>query len=342
MIVTGIEAARPVFATSALVELGCALHVLNEPAHHDAAQWAAQVRTTLSPSGEAELAQWSWLTQAIRAAPFVTPDPSEGAADDDVRRLRSADPYEVARGLIRPISPRGDVAVARRWARSRGPAVADCVDSLVRDPMSAVGEFASFVESCFDGWFGREWQRVRPRLAASARRFSHLTDRLGAAEAMTGLAPAIRLSGGDTLSIAKVQNRRYALDDRGVICVPSAFIDPHLYLADAPGRPLVVIYAAEAGRRESAPTVKELTRRLDATSSAGRLEVARAIATEPRTAGEIAELWNMDATLVTRHLRTLAAAGLATTTRRGRFVQYALDRVAVARLGDDLLALLLR
>ncbi|MDN5853437.1 MAG: hypothetical protein L0K86_11445 [Actinomycetia bacterium] len=59
-----------------------------------------------------------------------------------------------------------------------------------------------------------------------------------------------------------------------------------------PGRPLVIIYAADSFSAVSAPGVKDLTRRPDATSGAGRLEVARAIATEPRTAGEIGELWS--------------------------------------------------
>lgn len=85
-----------------------------------------------------------------------------------------------------------------------------------------------------------------------------------------------------------------------------------------------------------------MTAALDAAANSGRLEVARAIATEPRTAGEIAALWDMDATLVNRHLRTLAAAGLARTTRRGRYVSYVLDDAAVRGIGHELLALLLR
>jgi hypothetical protein len=46
--------------------------------------------------------------------------------------------------------------------------------------------------------------------------------------------------------------------------------------------------------------------------------------------------------MANRHLRALAAVGLARTTRRGRFVQYELDLAAVEALGADLAALLLR
>lgn len=90
------------------------------------------------------------------------------------------------------------------------------------------------------------------------------------------------------------------------------------------------------------PSAADLLQRLGTVAHRGRLEVARAIATEPRTAGEISVLWHIDPTLVNRHLRALAAAGLARTARRGRFVQYQLDADAVRDMGTDLLALLLR
>lgn len=343
MVVTGIDGTPPVAATSALVELGCALHVLNEPDHHDAVDWASRVRASLPSGTRSEIARWKWVTQAIRATPFVIADRMTGDATEELDRLRATEPHEVARGLLRPISPKGDTSACMRWARSRGQDVAAHVDSLVHNPVAAVGEFVSFVERCYQDWFLDEWQRVRPRLVADARRFSDVATRLGAVEALAGLDPAIQASGrASSVTIAKVQNRRHAVDGRGLVCVPSAFIHPHIYLADAPNRPLVMVHTIDAVHREATPTVKELVRRLDAAASPGRLEVARAIATEPRTAGEIADLWSMDTTLVTRHLRTLAAAGLATPVRQGRFVQYALDRDAVARLGDELLGLLLR
>lgn len=195
-----------------------------------------------------------------------------------------------------------------------------------------VADFVRFVERCCDEWFAREWERVRPQLGSHARWFADLAARTGSAEALTALAPAIAVSGEDAVTVAKVQSRRYDVADRGLICVPSAFIRPHLYLADVAEPPLTLIYPTDEVRDDAVPAVNELTDRLNAVTSPGRLEVARAIA----------DLWSMDVTLVTNHLRTLASSGLATTTRRGRFVQYALDRDAVARLGGELLSLLLR
>lgn len=342
VVITGVESAHPTAATCALAELGGALHVLNEPVHHDATEWAEQVRAALSAQTRDAVPRWAWLTQAIRASPFVGVGPLAGDLAGELDELCTADAHDLARGLLRPISPKGDSKVARRWARSRGPEVAAQVDALIDEPAVAVADFARFVESCCDDWFASEWQRVRPQLGTHARKFADLAARTGVVGALAALDPSITASSRDAVTIAKVQSRRYNVAERGLVCLPSAFIRPHLYLADVPERPLILIYPIDEVRDDTAPAVNELTDRLDAMTSPGRLEVARAIATEPRTAGEIADLWSMDVTLVTKHLRTLASAGLATTTRRGRFVQYALDRDAVARLGDELLGLLLR
>jgi Family of unknown function (DUF5937)/Helix-turn-helix domain len=339
--VTGPAAGRPVAVVSPLVELGSALHVLRDPGHHDAEGWAAEVRATISPRLSDSIASWSWTTQAIRATPFVT---AFSAADDfagELGRLRALPVPQLAGQLLRPISPVGDTRAALRWGRSRGPAVAGLVQSLVDHPAQAVADFVDFVERCWREWFAAEWARVQPGLAARARQFADMVSTRGAVPALVTLDPAVTpVSTGDGVAVAKIAKSRHDVSRRGLLVAPSAFIRPHLYVADVPRRPLLVIHPVQAG--PPVPAVVELVRRLETVANPGRLEVARAIATEPRTSGEVAALWRLDPTLVNRHLRALAAVGLARTTRRGRFVQYQLDNAAVQALGTDLASLLLR
>jgi DNA-binding transcriptional ArsR family regulator len=228
--------------------------------------------------------------------------------------------------------------------------VAASVTALLERPADAVADFLDFLEASWHEWFAAEWHRVQPSLAARARRFTDLLSRHGAQDALTSLDPAITAT-PTGITIAKVQNTRHDVARRGLLVAPSAFIHPHLYVADVPHHPLLLIYptthpstgaSSSTDLAGAVPSVGELSRRLEAIAHRGRLEVARAIATEPRTAGEIAALWNVDPTLVNRHLRALAAAGLAVTVRSGRFVQYRLADDVVAALGTDLLALLLR
>ena len=215
------------------------------------------------------------------------------------------------------------------------------VEALTERPDEAVDDFLRFLERSWQEWFSAEWRRIRPILAERARRFAATLSAHGAMHALTTLDPSITLATkGAGVSIAKIQNARHDVSRRGLLVAPSAFIRPHLYVADVPGQPLLLIHPTDTGL--PAPSVAELLHRLDTVANRGRLEVARAIATEPRTAGEIAALWNIDSTLVNRHLRSLSSAGLARTRRVGRFVQYELDVEAVRSLGEHLIALLLR
>jgi DNA-binding transcriptional ArsR family regulator len=326
---------------SALVEFGSALHVLRDPGHHGADRWAAAVRAAMSPRLAGWTESWWWTTQAIRSTPFVTAAPPGDEYSGRLGQLRAMPAQRLAGQLLRPISPSGDVHAALHWSRSRGPAVAAVVEALVTRPAEAVEDFLRFLDRSWQEWFSAEWVRIRPALVVRASLFADTVSMRGAAAALAALDPSVTLAGsGGAVSIAKVQNARHDVSRRGLLAAPSTHIRPHLYVADVRGHPLLLIHPAEAG--PPAPSAAELLRRAEAMAHRGRLEVARAIATEPRTAGEIAALWNIDPTLVNRHLRALASAGLARSIRRGRFVQYQLDADAVQVLGTDLVALLLR
>jgi DNA-binding transcriptional ArsR family regulator len=331
---------RPVPVVSALVEFGSALHVLRDPGHHDAATWAAGVRTAMSPRLADWTQAWWWTAQAIRATPFVTIVSPASDFPALLARLRAMPAPRLARQLLRPISPTGDTGTALRWSRSRDPAVRETVGALVMRPAEAVADFVQFLDASWREWFSTEWTAIRPVLAGRARAFADTVSARGGAAALATIDPSVTATAPGSVSIAKIQSTRHDVSRRGLLIAASTYIRPHLYVANVPRHPLLLIHPAAAG--PPVPPTAELLRRLDILAHRGRLEVARAIATEPRTAGEISALWNTDPTLVNRHLRALATAGLARPSRRGRFVQYQLDPGAIAALGTDLLALLLR
>jgi DNA-binding transcriptional ArsR family regulator len=337
-----LPAGQPTTVVSPLVEMGSALHVLADPAHHRAERWAADVRGRLGRSLRTRTAAWSWTCQAIRAAPFLSTSDAPGGFDAEVERLRTQPARRLATRLLRPISRTGDLALARRWSRSRDPEVAARVDRLLDRPSEGVADFLDFLTETWTAWFAAEWDRLEPVLKARRRDLRRRLGTVGAASALAGLDPSIAATaGGGGVTIAKIQNARHDVASRGLAIAFSAFVWPHLYVGNVPGQPLLLICPSESGSVPVRP-VPDVTARAEALAHPGRLEVARAIATEPRTAGEISALWRMDPTLVNRHLRSLAAAGLAKTTRRGRFVQYGLDLDAVRGLGDELALLLLR
>src|SRR5262249_49544661 len=113
---------RPVPVVSALVEFGSALHVRRDPGPHGAAAWAAGVREAMSPRLVAWTQAWWWTAQAIRATPFITAVPPASDLPGSLARLRAMPASRLARQLLRPIAPSGEIPAAGHWSRSRGPA----------------------------------------------------------------------------------------------------------------------------------------------------------------------------------------------------------------------------
>ncbi|MFI6478610.1 DUF5937 family protein [Nonomuraea sp. NPDC050663] len=344
-VITGLDRCMQVGsllpAVSALTEFGSALHVLRDPGHHGLDEWAAKILASMSPRLAARTRSWWWTAQAIRATPFVTPAPPADTFADRLEQLRALPAEELASQLLRPIAPSGDGQVALRWSRSRGPAVQACVEALTKRPKEAAADFLAFLHRSWQEWFETEWARIRPVLAGRARRFADMATLQGPGAALAAVDSSVEVTpAGVTVHIAKIQAARHDVSRRGLVVAPSTFIRPHLYVADVPGRPLLLLHPVDAG--SAVPSAAAVRRRLEVLAHAGRLEVARAIATEPRTAGEIAMLWNVDPTQVNRHLRALAGAGLATTERQGRFVRYQLAADVLEELGRDVLSLLLR
>lgn len=344
--VSRLDPERIRHVASPLIELGCALHVLAEPRHHGRVEWAADVR--LSDVLRSELAQWSWTVRAIRSRCFATSAATGMPSwQDELDGLRSRAPEELAADLIRPLrglpsnSRTTDTDAVLRWARSRGRSVGELVEALLTDPVEPVRRFLELLEDCWSEWFEDVWEQSRDALAARGRQDRDLAVRDGVAAMLCSLDGAISVRDKDTLLVQKVQNKRIDLGERSLLLVPSNYIAPHLFLGEVPGEPLTVIYNA-VGRGPAVPTAQQVRTRLEALAAPERLFVCRAVASEPRTAGEIAGLWGLHPTQVTRHLRALTRAGLVTAERQGRFVAYRLDEDAFRNLGTELLNLVMR
>ncbi|MEV5966309.1 DUF5937 family protein [Kribbella sp. NPDC051952] len=344
--VSRLDPERIRHVASPLIELGCALHVLAEPRHHGRVEWAAGVR--LSDELRTELAQWSWTVRAIRSRCFATSAATGMPTwQEELDGLRSRPSAEVAADLIRPLrglpsySGVTDQDAVRRWARSRGRSVGDIVEALLTSPAEPVRRFIALLENCWTEWFEEVWEESRQALAAQGRQDRDLAVRDGVAAMLCSLDGAISVRDKDHLVVQKVQNKRIDLSERSLLLVPSNFIAPHLFLGEVPGEPLTVIYPP-TGRTSAVPTAQQVRGRLEALAAPDRLFVCRAVASEPRTAGEIAGLWGLHPTQVTRHLRALTRVGLVTAERQGRFMAYRLDESALRDLGLDLLNLVMR
>lgn len=331
---------------SPLVELGHMLHALSGPDHHDLTRWLPA-----APTGAfaAALDRWSFTVRAVRARAFVHPPAGPRAGlDDELAALAALPPDRFALGLLRPLLYRHggrNRSVPDRYppspllrrhvlamAAARGDETADAVRLVLTEPEAARTELLALVGAARRAFFDTAWPELAPALEAADRRVLR--------HPALGYHPD-----RGVLRVAKVRNSRIDATARGVTVLPTVAGDPHLLVVDDPPAPVrlcVPVVAGPPAPAVPAPDPGEVLRRLALVAHPLRLEVLRAVAAEERTATEIARLWQVHPSQVTRQLRALRAAGLVRAERRGRWVAYRLDPDQVAGLGTDLLALLRR
>jgi DNA-binding transcriptional ArsR family regulator len=356
--VSGIAADRYLFAPSPLAELGSALHLLVEPAHHaQQAGWITAAGAQIDPGlmDRIVTADYLWRTSRsdmllpARPAPTLVEELDVLDELDDEMWVRTAlmtsscGVVPLCDGLGSPLTDDAARHVARERAVVRGGRQLDFVDYILADPPTARSWLRRLLEDCATGFFNAAWRRVAGRLANDARQKRDLLARHGLERTLAAISPAVTLSAsGEHIVVDKLQDRTASAIGTGLTFMPSAFSHPHLLVVYAPGWQPVINYPLLATPSEPSVSVAAVQDRLHALDHPVRLRLLRSIARGPQTTAQLADAWLLTPPEVSRHLAVLKNAGVITSTRRGRYVGYELDLAANARLGTDLIEALLR
>ncbi|MFI9081760.1 DUF5937 family protein [Streptomyces sioyaensis] len=356
------------FQASPLNEMGAALHVLSEPGHHPGQHgWATATRAALDPDLADRLLEAEFLWTSTIPDLFM---PSAGlpggkhtpatTLEEELNLLdRLDDATFVAVALeftcgsdcnTTMLSPLTDPRMRTRsleLATARGPRHLDFTRRLLTDPPAVRVWLRRLLEDCDQAFFNNVWQQLRGRLATDARHKTELLQHKGVAAALADVSEAVTLSAdGATISVDKLVRRTTAVLDPahgvGLSLVPSAFNWPHVLVLLRPRwRPVIQYPIAEPGLHNR-PPLDLVAQRLEALAHPVRRQLCRAIALTALTTSELAEMYDLSAPEISRHLAVLKRAQLLTTRRRGRYVQYQLNPTTVTRLGSDFLEGILR
>lgn len=347
------------FAPSPLAELGSAVHLLVEPAHHPAQNgWVSSVAASIEPELLERLIDADFLWRTSRADMLLPADPGATLRDELDAVDALSDETWVSAALLTsscgtvPLhrelgSPLVDPAardLARERALARGPRQIGFVDYVLADPPRARAMIRRLLEDCEAAFFAEAWAQLVPRLSADARLKHDVLATSGLRRMVDTVSPAVTVAGdGTRIVVDKLQDNATTADEGGVTFLPSVLGHPHLLVVHAPGwRPVIQYPVSGAAASPSPTTVDVIEERLHALDNPVRLRLARSLIRGPHTTADLAEAWSLSAPEVSRHLAILKQAGFVTTTRRGRYVVYVFDVVAAARLGRDMVEALLR
>jgi DNA-binding transcriptional ArsR family regulator len=356
--VSGLTEDQFVFAPSPLADLGSALHLLVEPAHHaHQAGWITAAGTQLDPDLVDRIVTGDYLWRTSRSDMLLPSRPKATLAEeldvidqlDDETWVHTA-LLTTSCGLTEPRedlrSPLVDAdarRVARERANTRGKRQLDFIDFILADPARARVWVRRLLEDCDTSFFSSAWRRVSGRLTAEARHKRDLLAGHGLERTLAAISPALSLStSGERIVVDKLQDRATSAGGAPLTFTPSAFSHPHLLVVYAPGWQPVIHYPVLNTPYDPVASITAVQGRLHALDHPVRLRLLRSIARGPQTTAQLADAWVLSPPEVSRHLAVLKTAALITSSRHGRYVHYELDLAATAHLGTDLIEALLR
>ncbi|WP_432139120.1 DUF5937 family protein [Streptomyces sp. bgisy154] len=361
--ITRLRPEKVFVVPSPLTELGLALHARSEPGHHPALQgWATALSSRLDPGLADRLCEADFLWRTTFSdvfAPFaavpghaILPGATLAEELDLLDQLSDEQFVHAALEFSCQSSYEAggpgaldDEGVRRRaleLAAARGGGREQFARRLLADPPAVRDWFRRLVRDCEEAFFADMWASIQPELAADARHRTELLRRKGLAEVLASVSHAVSVDEeARQITVDKLVEGHATVDDGGLVLVPTSLGRPHLMVLHRRGWRPAITYPVR-GPGQQAPSVEQLTRRLEALAHPVRIRLCRHLARAPYTTSELADAHGMTAPEFSRHLGVLKKAGLISTRRRGRYAQHQLDLSAVARLGSDFIEGLLR
>lgn len=344
------------FAVSPLAELVASVHLLGEPDHHrDRRTWVADTRGMLGEELSEALRALGYLWRVSRPDIFLPASGSLELADelDEIDRLSDEDwvgsvLLTSSCGTVRLRADLGSPLVddrarelALERAAARGPRQILFVEEVLANPATARERVRALLVECDRVYFGQEWERLGPQLAAEASGRRDVLATLGISATLPTMSTALSYGNG-RIVVDKLQDASTSGDGSGVTFLPTSFGDPHILVVYAPGRRPTVQYPVRRTAAVDDIGLDLVQARIRALDHPLRLRLLRSLLRGAFTTTELADSWAVTAPEVSRHLAFMRDAGLVVARRDGRFVLYSADAVAVNRLGADVLSGLLR
>jgi DNA-binding transcriptional ArsR family regulator len=240
---------------------------------------------------------------------FLTPPPRTGRPGlrDQLAEIRATEPAQVACELERCRETVDDEQHRRQ------------LTSLLTDPERARDQLAARLHDAWTSLVAPFWVRIRTLLDRDIDERSRTLARHGLRGALDELHPKIRWTTRG-LSLADRTGRTVAVDERGFLLMPSAYLWPHVAaIIEEPWQPTIIYPAAGIAELWQAPAAPPdaLGRLLGRTRA-----LILAALDQPLSTTALAAATELSPAGVSRHLLALHDAGLLTTARHGHEIRY--------------------
>ncbi|MGM9470176.1 DUF5937 family protein [Streptomyces murinus] len=336
------------FTTSPLLEAVHSWHVLAGPGHHALhLPWVRRCRE-LPAELRRLMREYSFVVADYIPAFFeCRADDHDAAFDEQLAAVRSLLPEDLAAELSQTIVDttryRGrdlvhDAAVrdtALAELDRAGPRQAERLRSVLTDPAPVLETALAALEDYWSAAFASEWERIEPQLHYALARAGRRIVHEGVFPMLRTLAPQIRIDPGRRLLRLDRPHQHdiTVTHARPVTFTASHYVWPHVRVTCDEPWPLRVTYpAAPLTPAPQTASQEEILTVLRALAAAPRLQIVAALAEQSRSTQELATLLGLSESVISRHLKQMAQAGLTTTRREGYYVLYSISHPRLSQI----------
>lgn len=305
------------FAISPLLELYRSVRALDDPGSRALhLPWIERTRALVA---DLDLDVLRALQPANVYSPdFIHPPPHTPLAElEDELEQVAATPSDRVRD-----------EVLRAYRRDPLP---EALRPFVEDPASALVTLAELVRAYWQRALAPHWDRLRALLEGDVLYRARQMADGGARRLFADIHPELRFR-DEALWIVKRFDETVALEGRGLLFVPSAFLWPTLAAITKPPWQPTLIYPARGVAALWEPQRASPPEALQALLGSRRAEILGAL-DAPRSTTELSRRLSLGAGSISQHLGVLARAGVVNRHRVGRVVLYARSPAGEALVG---------
>ncbi len=342
---------RVAFAYSPLLEAVLSLDVLDEPKHHPYQHgWVRRARS-LPPGLKAEIRALGPLFRSPLPG-FLLPTPAGQFAGFSGELAAVGElPTEVVATELRHIYD-CHAGEQREPGRRRTPPRAprqqaldpDLAGLLLDDPPGLVERLQALLRAYWEECFAEEWERLEPMLAEGVEEAGRTIAGRGIYAFFDTLRPKVLTDRAERMVWLERRHDHEVVVPEGahLVLAPSVYGWPHVPVNCDPPWPPQLVYPAPQIARQDLPRIppEDLVRVLRALGDDTRLRTLRLVAERPRSTQELAQLVHLSEAATSKHLRTLADAGLVRGRREGFYVLYGLADERLRSVGEAITAFL--
>lgn len=325
------------FICSPTVEMVSSLHVLAEPSHHTSSKdWSKGVIERISPQLKSEIdffadnfAQWSLIMDIVCSV-------EQGVACqvvDFLDRLQKLPLEEfsfwffsglIERDRIQTLMEDAEALDYKDMEKMQHFLPKYSVLMYLKNAENIRVRLINVLKWYWNDIFKDEWNKISLYEIECLESQNKILLDIGWKKYLETCHEDIVIN-HDTILLRKQTNFEIRIDDvREVIIIPSVFTHPHLMMS-LHGNCLTVYKNMEFVETGEITVPKEMDTFLKAINSSMRLKILKVISTIPKTTKDLSEIFNLNPSTVSEHLKVMKEAGLIDSERKKNLVYYHLN-----------------